>query len=489
MILLGVAIPGATYKAAADTYKFHQDHILGTSFKMIVVSDNSDGAEKAWKAALAKIAELDSALSTWRDDSEISQLNRERDTTVSNDLFEVLSLCEKYRVATKNAMSCRIGKLIEDWKKAQKSGEKPDLSMLAKLSSDIEKAPLDLDSKRQYIQRPENIVFTVNTLAKGWILDRAAETALAIGMGMKGVVLNIGGDIKVAGNVTEHIPRIGIAGPYAGDNEKPMETILLSQGGVASSGGGMRDIEIAGRTYSHILSPITGQPQSLVSVVTVVAPTAVQADALATAFAVMGIGKSLGYANSHEGVEAVIVTTGGARFTSKGWSALTAPVVKQSPAKTGSKNTWPAGYQLDIEYEIPSIGVTNYEAPYVAVWVTGQNKKLVRSLLLLGDTPRWFEENYRFWRRYGRKHPALVDTLAQPTKKPGRYRLVWDGYDDDGAPVPQGSYTLNIEASREHGGHSYMRHDLKLSDIPQEEILPSKAEIGEITLHYGLNEE
>ena len=331
VILLGMAIPGATDKAAADTYKFHQDHILGTSFKMIVVSDNSDDAEKAWKATLAEIAKLDSFLSTWRDDSEISQLNKGKGTSVSGDLFEVLSLCEKFRMATGNALSCRIGKLIEVWKKAQNSGEKPDTIMLAKLSSDIEKAPLGLDSKAHHIQRPEHIVFTVNALAKGWVLDRAAETALAIGRGVKGVILNIGGDIKVAGIVAGHIPRIGIAGPYAGDNEKPMETILLSQGGVASSGAGMRDIEIAGRTYSHILSPITGLPQSLVSVVTVVAPTAVQADALATAFTVMGIGKRHGYANSHEGVEAVIVTTGGACFTRTGWFDLAAPVMKQLP--------------------------------------------------------------------------------------------------------------------------------------------------------------
>ena len=229
-------------------------------------------------------------------------------------------------------------------------------------------------------------------------------------------------------------------------------------------------------------------PQDIVAVSAVVAPTAAGADALATAFSVMGIGNSLGLANIRDDVEAVIVTTGGGRFASDGWSSLLAPVEKVSAAVAGIENPWPDGFILDIEYEVPAIDASNYEAPYVAVWVTDPAKKLVRSLLLLGDAPRWVEENHRYWRRYGRRQPAVIDTLALPTRMPGRYHLVWDGRNDVGEPVPQGTYILHVEASREHGGHSYASRELQLSDAPMEAIMSAQEEIGDVILHYGSDE-
>jgi thiamine biosynthesis lipoprotein len=406
----------------------------------------------------------------------------------SSALLEVLTLCEQYYEVTEKAISCRVGKLIQAWRNAEKNDVMPEPDMLMALATEIDQAPLVLNVQGKLIHRPDAVVFAVDAIAKGWILDRATEAALESGKGVAGVILNIGGDLKIAGNVSGHAPRIGIAGPNAGDNEAPMETILVNQGGVASSGSGMRDMKIAGRSFSHIVSPVTGMPQLKVARATVVAPTAVQADALATAFSSMGIAESLSFANSHEGVEVVIVTTGGARFTSNGWSSLMAPVEKLTALDAGIDNAWPADYQLSIEYEVPPIEASNYEAPYVVMWITDENKKLVRSLLMLGNAPRWVEENHRFWRRYGRKQPALIDTLAQPTRKPGQYRLVWDGRNDAGVPIPQGTYILHVEASREHGGHTYVQRELQFLDTVMENIIPAEEELGEVILHYGLPE-
>jgi thiamine biosynthesis lipoprotein len=487
LILISVVFVGHG-TAQAEAFTFRQDHVLGTSFEMTVIAGDRATASAAWQAALEKVANLDAVLSTWRNDSEIARLNSESRMTVSDDLFAVLSLCEQYRKETEEAVSCRIGQLLGEWQQAQQAGQVPDRVALEQRAGAIALAPLMLETTGHDVQRPDTVVFAVDAVAKGYILDQAAEAALAVPGGVAGALLNIGGDLKVAGDLSGHIPRVGVAGPDAGDNEAPMETILLAGGAVASSGNGKRGMTIDGRAFSHIISPLTGWPQSKVSVATVVAPTAAQADALATAFAAMGIANSLSYANSHEGVETVIVTTGGARFASAGWAALLAPVVKKTAAAAGVDNPWPDGFVLDIEYEVPRIDAANYEAPYVAVWVTDPKKKLVRSLLLLGKQPRWVEENYRFWRRYGRKHPALVDTLAQPSRRPGHYRLVWDGRDDEGAPVPQGDYTLHVEASREHGGHSYSKLDLQLQGAVTEALIPAQDELGDITVHYGAAE-
>ncbi len=471
--------------AAQDSVTYRQDHVLGTSLELTVRGNSKPAADKAWAAARAEIAALDAVLSTWREDSEISKLNKTGTLAVSDILIDVLSLCETYRADTGGAASCRIGKLINAWRQAKASETVPDDLALAALASTIAAAPLDVATETGRITRPDDVVFVVDAIAKGWILDRAAQAALAADAGIDGVIINIGGDIRVAGDLSGDAPRIGVAGPYGADNEAPMETILLPGGAVASSGGGGRDRMVGGHRFSHILSPQTGWPQANIAVATVVAPTAAEADILSTAFAVMGVGKSLAYANSHDGIEAVLMTRGGARFTSKGWPALLAPVPPQAVLARDQGTTWPTDFTLTIDYEVPRIDASDYQAPYVAVWVTDKSRKLVRSLLLLGNKPRWVEENYRFWRRYGRRHPALIDTVAQPTRPPGQYTLVWDGRDEAGVPVKKGSYTLHIEASREHGGHSYERRELLLADTAVEEIIPIQAELGEVTLHYG----
>jgi thiamine biosynthesis lipoprotein len=55
-----------------------------------------------------------------------------------------------------------------------------------------------------------------------------------------------------------------------------------------------------------------------------------------------------------------------------------------------------------------------------------------------------------------------VDSVTRPTRASGRYSLAWDGVGDDGRKAPQGKYVLNIEASREKGGHTVQRIELTL---------------------------
>ena len=484
-VLLALFFAKINATALAEEFQFRAEGVLGASYALTVESSNEGAARSAHEAAIREIARLESILSTWKADSEISRLNAASDFTASQELYEFLTSCEAIREETQNAFSCRVGKLINVWRQAQETGVAPDEAAVQKLAKEIADAPVEFDPATKTIRRPENVVFAVDAMAKGWILDRAAARALAVLEDVSGVILNIGGDIKIAGDIAPDAPRIGIANPGAGDNEAPMETISVARGGVAASGAGKRDMEVAGKKYSHILSPKTGMPQDVVVLSTVVAPTAAEADALATAFAVMGADNSLGFANARDGAEAVIVTASGERFVSGGWASLVASAETATAVEAVAEIPWPDGFQLDIDYAIPTIDAAFYEAPYVAVWVTNPKRKLVRSLLLLGNEPRWVEENHRYWRRYGRKQPEIIDALAQPTKLPGEYHLVWDGRDEAGEPVPQGTYILHVEASREQGGHSYTNYELQLSGDVLEASIPAQEEIGEVTLRYG----
>ena len=78
----------------------------------------------------------------------------------------------------------------------------------------------------------------------------------------------------------------------------------------------------------------------------------------------------------------------------------------------------------------------------------------------------------------------LVKTMSEPTRKPGEYKLVWDGTDHAGKVVPPGDYTVSIEAAREHGTYQIIRKKMKLDRESVQEPLPGNQEIKSATLHY-----
>jgi thiamine biosynthesis lipoprotein len=80
--------------------------------------------------------------------------------------------------------------------------------------------------------------------------------------------------------------------------------------------------------------------------------------------------------------------------------------------------------------------------------------------------------------------PAL-DSIAKPTRQPGRYSVSWDGLDDAGQRVGQGRYIVHVEASREHGTHTYQSFEIELGARSLEKSLPAKEEMGNVRLVYG----
>ncbi|NHK27143.1 DUF2271 domain-containing protein [Parvularcula flava] len=484
-VLVAVAVGLASVEAAgADTYEFREDRVLGTTFHMKVAAENQSSASLAKEAALARIRDLDAVLSTWRNDSEIAGMNDATQSRVSEDLFNVLFLCEQFLETSGNAFSCRVGTLMTAWREAEQSGVAPLAITMQGMADAIARATVGLDADTRIVQKPANVKFDVNAVAKGWIIDAAVKDALAASPLVTGVMVNIGGDLRVAGDFSVRQFRVGVATGAEGMNETPAEIVRLVDAAIASSGRGGRDLVVGEELYSHIISPRTGMPQDRMAQATVVAPDGATADALATAFMVMGIGEALEYANTRDGIETMLRTEGGARFTSNGWAELVVPPEDIEPTMQAD-NPWPDGYRVTLDYTIPAQDTASYEYPYVVIWVTDAEKNLVRGLQLLGDIPLWVEENYVFWRRYGRKQPAIVDTIAEPTRPPGDYSLGWDGKDLTGNPVSKGSYIIHIEASREHGGHQYESFEVNLGDRAFAESIGPGNELGTIEVGYG----
>ncbi len=452
-------------QAQAGTWRFHADHVLGTSLDLAVVAKKPLAAALAIDAARTEIARLDRILSGWRGDSELMTLNASASLPVSQDLFAVIAACEKMRDITGGAYSARIGRLLEACK------DTPRLAVR------IEAASLRLDAASRTITRPDEVVFAVDGLAKGTIIDRALAAARCV-PGVDGVMVDIGGDLACWGAAPDGAHwRIGVVdAANPADNAPSLSHLLVSDQAVATSGRSARG--------QLTISPLTGARLNHIAYATAIADSAADADALATAFSVLPPRESLALADSLPNVAARIVTKDGETFTSERWPC--AGVVAQAPrAIAQGPAGWPAGFGLNVEYEVPRVSAGTYHNPYVAMWITDENRTLIRTLLVLGTETRWREENYIYWRRFGRNDAKLVDSVSRPTRAPGQYSIIWNGLDDAGKKVPQGKYILSIEASREKGGHTVQSLELTLgADGAVVESKPD-GEIGRVRASYG----
>ena len=103
---------------ATQTHRFHRDHILGTSLDVVVQGASKQDARRAVDAIEKEISQLDQVLSTWRNDSEITALNNNKQANVSAELFEVIAACETWRDKTCGAFDARLGQLITLWEQS-----------------------------------------------------------------------------------------------------------------------------------------------------------------------------------------------------------------------------------------------------------------------------------------------------------------------------------------------------------------------------------
>jgi hypothetical protein len=296
---------------------------------------------------------------------------------------------------------------------------------------------------------------------------------------------------------------IAIADPKASaENDAPMEYVAVNNGAVATSGGYRRGFALAasgtvpGAFYSHLIDPRTAQPAGHVLSSTVYARDAETAGALATAFSVLPVAESERMAASMPGVQYLLVNADGSRVTSRGWSNVrmegfggaryvAASLAPQAKAAAGM---WDPNFELTINLALPRIDDFRYRRPYVAVWVEDADHMPVRTIALWAEKPRYLSD-LRVWYHDDQTRSAsdgtdLWRTVSTATRPPGSYTLKWDGKDNQGKPVKSGTYTVVIEAAREHGGYQVERKELSFTGKPAEASFAAGDELGAISLEY-----
>jgi thiamine biosynthesis lipoprotein len=463
----------------------HREHVLGTSLDLTIAGGDSDTRHRAEAAALDEIGRLDRVLSAWRSDSELTALNHSSVFHASEDLYAVVAFAERMRLMSEGAFDARLGAVRDAWTQATQSNTPPSEMALADMVHTARREDVTLDPVRRLIFRPSAVKFDLDGLAKGYVIDRAIAAARLAAPEARGIMLDIGGDIGAWGQGLSDAWRIGVAAPDSADNHLPASVVSISDSAIATSGPGARDIIVGGAPFAHFVDAASGA-SVYGAHATVAAPSAMQADALSTALALMSPQAGLELINSAPDAAARIVSVDGKIYESILWRGInvdTSAPCQADPSATA--RAWPPSFALNIGYDIPRFDGGDYQRPNVAIWISDGGSRLVRTLLVLGDKPRWRESNYIWWRRFERMNLDAVQAMARPTRAPGHYTLIWDGRDDSGHAVPQGHYVLNIEASREHGGHSFTSIPLDLAAAPLTASANAEEEMGAVRIRYG----
>ncbi|MBI1760222.1 MAG: DUF2271 domain-containing protein [Acidobacteria bacterium] len=494
-ICLCALVCNGSSKPAAARANWHVaqfENVLGTSLEMKFAAASDAVAARAENAALAEIERVSHLLSGYEQTSEFNRWLKTsgEPVRVSPELFEVLSLFEQWRAQTNGALDPAAQVVSTLWKQAAAQQRVPTTAELQAAVSAIRQPHYRLDAAAQTATRLSAAPLILNSFAKSYIVNRAAEAALAA-VKLDGIVVNSGGDLVVRGALAEPVR---IADPQAdAENDAPLARLLIRNRAVATSGNYRRGVTIKGQWYSHIVDPRTAQPVDHVISATVVAPQAADAGALATTFCVLQPAESAKLAATVPGIEYLLITKTGERIESKGWRALEMPAAPRAQAAAKSAaapgaQAWDQSFELAINFELARLDDMRARRPYVAVWVEDKDHFPVRTIALWYQKPRWLPD-LKSWSHGDRMRSMaegtdLASSVSSATRSPGKYTLKWDGKDNSGKFVAPGKYTVFIEAAREHGTYQLMRQEMDFKGVAAQANLPGNTEITAASLDY-----
>jgi thiamine biosynthesis lipoprotein len=278
--------------------------LMGTRFRIdVIVSDEGLG-ERAIAAAFAEIDRFEEALSNWSESSQISEVNRSAGAApvvVGHELMTVLDRALAVAELTGGAFDITFASCDGLWsiRDRRVPTEEEITDCLPRI--DYRRVSLDPQRPAVFIADPATQI-GIAGLAKGYRIDRAAQVMERLGI--FDYVVDGGGDMRVAASAAGEPWEITVAHPRL---DTPMGTVSLSTGAVATSGDYQWYFERDGVRYHHIIDPSTGLPARRSASATVIAATALEADALATGLFVIGPDEGILLAERLAGVEALII--------------------------------------------------------------------------------------------------------------------------------------------------------------------------------------
>jgi FAD:protein FMN transferase len=264
---------------------------MGVPFRIVLYARSEAVAESAARAAFDRVAQLNSIMSDYETDSELSKLARSSEegspeVAVSNDLWNVLERSQRLAEETGGAFDITIGPCAALWRKARREQRLPDPTRLETARIKVGYQNLVLKKSRRTVRLLKfGMRLDLGGIAKGYAADEALKILRA--HGVTRALVAASGDIAL-GNPPpgEKGWKMEIIG-YDKPSGPPSQIVILSNCGVSTSGDSSQRLEIDGTRYSHILNPFTCIGITNHALATVIAKDCTTSDSLETPLTIL----------------------------------------------------------------------------------------------------------------------------------------------------------------------------------------------------------
>lgn len=454
------------------------ENVLGTSLEIKIKAANKFAAESAEKALLLFIQDLQNKLGAANIGQGLHDFNQtfQTPTQVSTELKEVLQLFIDWQENTSNAIHPSTYQLTKLWQQAEAAQVFPSQETLDAVVEEIKNAPYEINPDGT-VTKLTTDELRLHSLAKGYVLEKAADFAMNQA-DVSGVVINLGGDITAKGDITESVK---ITDPFnPAENAPSLGVVTLQNQSLASSGNYKQGFTFGETSYSHIFDPNTALPVQEIVHSSVIHQNAVTAGALATAFNILPTDKTRALADRFDQSAYLLIDQHNQQFTSENWSITPETSASTISFVNQKEKAWNPNLELQINLQLADLG--GYaRRPYVAVWIEDENHQPVRRLAIWYRKPRWLPDLREFSSTL-RQVPFDITSITSATRSAGQYSLVWDGKNDAGQWVPQGNYTVFIEAAREHGTYQLIKQKITCDDKSKQVNMPGNEEVASSSL-------
>ncbi len=302
--------------ASQETYK-RVIKLMGSRFDITVVAKDSIEGHKYIDTAVFEIARIEKLISSWDEKSQTSKINRHagiKPIEVDKELFNLIQRSIGISKLTDGAFDISYASMDKIWKF---DGSMKQMPSEEDIKASVEKVGyanviLDASNNSVFLKR-KGMKIGFGAIGKGYAADKAKT--LLMEKGVVAGIVNASGDMNTWGKQTNGKEwQVAITNPL--DKTKAFGLLPIKEGAVVTSGNYEKQVTFDGVRYSHIIDPRTGFPSTGIISVTVFAPKAELADALATSVFVMGKEVGLNRINQLPQIECIIIDEKGNLFMS-----------------------------------------------------------------------------------------------------------------------------------------------------------------------------
>jgi thiamine biosynthesis lipoprotein len=290
---------------------------MGSGFQITVVANDSTEANRDIDLAIKEISRIEKLISSWDSNSETSEINANagiKPVRVSEELYGLIDRAIGLSRLTDGAFDISYASMDKIWKFDGSMKKMPSDEEIKTSVSKVGFRNIILDpANKSVFLKAKGMKIGFGAIGKGYAADQAK--ALLIRNNVKAGIINASGDMNTWGRQPNGKEwTVAITNPL--NKTKAAAILPITNGAVVTSGNYEKFVQFNGTRYAHIIDPRTGYPATGILSVTVFAPKAELADALATSVFVMGIETGLNRINQLPKVECVIIDEKGKVFTS-----------------------------------------------------------------------------------------------------------------------------------------------------------------------------